>query len=282
MHAEIRYCLATVRDVFPEFFSGVSVVEIGSADINGSVRGYFQSTDYVGVDLIPGPGVDVVGQGEDVRLGREFDVAVSTECLEHNPKYFETFENMVRHTRPGGLVLFTCATTGRPEHGTERSTPEDSPGTMVKGWNYYKNVEADDLHAFPFDSVFESHRFYVNRISCDLYFVGLKKPFDGVKARAGLDTIAATLNVGESNRLTIQLSSILQEIEQLSTNGGDPVRIAAEIAKAQDKLRQAQDALALSRSILQGTQNSRTFRLAGLLPSLRKRVERLRRVVDGV
>ena len=112
MHAEIRHCLATVRDAFPEFFSGVSVFEIGSADINGSVRGYFQSTEYVGVDLTPGPGVDVVGQGEEVRLNREFDVAVSTECLEHNPKYFETFENMVRHVRPGGLVLFTCATTG--------------------------------------------------------------------------------------------------------------------------------------------------------------------------
>lgn len=282
MHAEIRHCLATVRDTFPEFFSGVSVLEIGSADINGSVRGYFKSTDYVGVDLIPGPGVDVVGQGEDVRLNREFDVAVSTECLEHNPKYLETFENMVRHTRPGGLVLFTCATTGRPEHGTERSTPEDSPGTMVKGWNYYKNVEADDLRAFPFDSVFESHRFYVNRISCDLYFAGLKKPFDGAKARSGLDRIAATLNVEESNRLTAQLASMLQEIEQLHKNGGDPARIAAEIAKARDKLKQAQDALSLSRSVLHGTQNSRTFRLASLLPSLRKRVERLRRVVDSI
>ena len=41
MHAEIRHCLATVRDVFPEFFSGVSVLEIGSADINGSVRELF-------------------------------------------------------------------------------------------------------------------------------------------------------------------------------------------------------------------------------------------------
>ena len=97
MHEEVRLCLATVRDAFPEFFSGVSVFEIGSADINGSVRSYFQPTDYVGVDLMSGPGVDVVGQGEDVRLDREFDVAVSTECLEHNPKYFETFENMLRH-----------------------------------------------------------------------------------------------------------------------------------------------------------------------------------------
>ncbi|HYJ43570.1 MAG: methyltransferase domain-containing protein [Xanthobacteraceae bacterium] len=282
MHAEIRHCLATVRDVFPEFFSGVSVLEIGSADINGSVRSYFQSADYVGVDLIPGPGVDVVGQGEDVRLNREFDVAVSTECLEHNPKYFETFENMVRHVRPGGLVLFTCATTGRPEHGTERSDPGDSPGTMVKGWNYYRNVEPEDLGAFPFDGVFESFRFYVNRISCDLYFVGLKKPFDGAKAGRGLDRIATTLSVDESNRLTMQVSSMLKEIEQLNRNGGDPARIAVEIDKAQQKLKQTQDALIGARNQLHGVENSKTFRLVGLLPSLRKRIARARRIVDGI
>ena len=153
---------------------------------------------------------------------------------------------------------------------------------MVKGWNYYKNVEAADLGAFPFDSVFESHRFYVNRISCDLYFVGLKKPFDGAKARRGLDRIAATLNVDESNRLTMQLSSMLKEIEQLSRNGGDPARIAAEIEKAQQKLKQAQDALTGARNQLHGVENSKTFRLVSLLPSLRKRVARARRIVDGV
>jgi SAM-dependent methyltransferase len=282
MHAEVHHCLATVRDTFPEFFSGVSVFEIGSADINGSVRGYFQSTDYVGVDLIPGPGVDVVGQGEDVRLDRAFDIAVSTECLEHNPKYFETFENMVRHVRPGGMVLFTCATTGRPEHGTERSDPGDSPGTVARGWNYYKNVKAEDLSAFPFDSVFESHRFYVNRISSDLYFVGLKKPYDGDKAWRGLERMAATLNVDENNRLTAQLSSMLNEIEQLAKNGGDPKRIAAEIDKARQKLKQTQDALTGARNQALGLQHSKTFKLAALLPSLRRRVERLRRIVDGI
>jgi SAM-dependent methyltransferase len=250
---------------------GTSVFEIGSADINGSVRSYFQSPDYVGVNLIPGPGVDVVGQGEDVRLNREFDVAVSTECLEHNPKYFETFENMVRHVRPGGLVLFTCATTGRPEHGTKRS---DSPGTMVKGWNYYKNVEAEDLSAFPFDSVFESFRFYVNRISSDLYFVGFKKPFDGARAHQGLDRIATTLNVDESNRLTMQVSSMLKEIEQLSKNGGDQARIAAEIDRTQQKLKQTQDALTAARKQLYGVENSKILRLVSLLPSVRKRVAR--------
>ncbi len=153
---------------------------------------------------------------------------------------------------------------------------------MVKGWNYYRNVEPEDLGAFPFDGVFESFRFYVNRISCDLYFVGLKKPFDGAKAGRGLDRIATTLSVDESNRLTMQVSSMLKEIEQLNRNGGDPARIAVEIDKAQQKLKQTQDALMGARNQLHGVENSKTFRLVGLLPSLRKRIARARRIVDGI
>jgi SAM-dependent methyltransferase len=282
MHAEIRHCLATVHDVFPEFFSGVSVFEIGSADINGSVRNYFRSNRYVGVDLIPGPGVDLVAQGEDVRLNQEFDVAISTECFEHNPKYYETFENMVRHVRPGGLVLFTCATTGRPEHGTARAEPGDSPGTVARGWNYYKNVVSSDFDAFPFRDVFQDHRFLVNRISCDLYFIGLKKPFDAQRAHDGLERIAATVNVDETNRLSMQLSSILWTIEHHVRNGGDAASIEAEIERAQYKLQQMQNALTGARNIVVGTQNSKTFRIVGLLPSLRQRIARLRRTLEGI
>ena len=282
MHDETHHCLATVRDAFPEFFSGVSVFEIGSLDVNGSVRNFFQATDYVGVDLVQGPGVDVVGQGEEVRLNREFDVAVSTECLEHNPKYMETFENMVRHVRPGGMVLFTCATTGRAEHGTERSDPAASPGTMARGWNYYKNIEREDLNSFPFESVFESFQFYANRICCDLYFVGLKKPFDQSKAHRGLQQIASTLNVDDNNRMNLQLAAMLKEIEQLHRVGGDPARVAAQIVKAQDKLKHMQSGLTVARNMLDELRNSKTFQLAGLFPSLRKRIARLRHTVGGI
>lgn len=282
MHAEVRHCFATVRDMFPEFFSGVSVLEIGSADINGSARDYFRPTEYIGVDLIAGPGVDFVGQGEEVRFDREFDVVVSSECFEHNPKYFETFENMVRHARPGGMILFTCATTGRPEHGTERTTPGDSPGTIAKGWNYYRNVAAEDFSSFPFDAVFEAHRFFANRISCDLYFIGLKKPYDGARARQALERLAPVLNVDASNTLTTQLGAMLTELDRLSRNGSDPARIAAAIDKAQQKSRQIQDALSGVRNMVSGLQNSTTYRVLSVMPSLRKRVERLRKIVDGI
>ncbi len=80
---------------------------------------------------------------------------------------------MVSHVRDGGLVVFTCATTGREEHGTSRTSPEQSPGTYHVGWDYYKNLEASD---FPEDLLkcFSSYSFFTNTDSCDLYFVGFK------------------------------------------------------------------------------------------------------------
>ena len=98
------------------------------------------------------------------------------KCFEHNPYWRETFTNMIDHCRPGGLVVMTCATTGRPEHGTQRSLPEDSPLTIANGWNYYKNLtETDFLTAFDLDEWFEEWKFSVNEEACDLYFHGLKK-----------------------------------------------------------------------------------------------------------
>ncbi len=157
-----------------EDWRGLSVLEIGSADVNGSIRPFFAGSRYVGVDLEPGPGVDLVGSGEDVRLDDDsFDVTVSCECFEHNPAWCDTFLNMHRMTRPGGIVIVTCASRGRPEHGTTRTRPFDSPGTIARGWNYYRNLNRADFEArIPIEKLFETHAFFRNEVSKDLYFVG--------------------------------------------------------------------------------------------------------------
>ena len=46
----------TVR--FPIYFAGQKVLEIGSLDINGSIRQFFSGCEYIGVDLGEGNGVD--------------------------------------------------------------------------------------------------------------------------------------------------------------------------------------------------------------------------------
>jgi SAM-dependent methyltransferase len=155
-------------------WTGRRVLEIGSADINGSIRPFFPGSDYTGVDLSAGPGVDVVASGHELALpDRDVDLALSCECFEHNPLWRETFVNMHRMTKAGGVVLVTCASRGRAEHGTTRTRPNESPGSQSLGWDYYRNLNRGDFERrLDLPALFESHAFFRNDVSDDLYFVG--------------------------------------------------------------------------------------------------------------
>ncbi len=171
------------------------VIEIGSYDVNGEMRSLFRETplqEYVGVDLVEGPGVDIVSLGHQVHLPPEsFDLALSAECFEHDQFWRLTFEAMVGLVRPGGWVVFSCAGKGRPEHGTSRSDPALSPGTISRGFQYYKNLEAGDFEAsFELNSKFHLYQFIDNPDVFDLYFVGQR-------ARAG-ESGSKSLIIGDA------------------------------------------------------------------------------------
>jgi SAM-dependent methyltransferase len=122
--------------------SGGPLLEIGSLDVNGSVRPLFPRADpYVGIDLTPGAAVDVVASGHDFGRDEHFATVVTTECLEHDPGWDSTLANIVRVLRPGGALILTCATTGRHEHGTTRTSPTMSPSTN----DHYRNLVAADV-----------------------------------------------------------------------------------------------------------------------------------------
>jgi len=160
---------------FPEVFSG-RVIDIGSLDINGGPHKDLECQEYVGVDVAAGPNVTLVSRGEDVNLPSEsFDVSMSSECFEHNPSWRETLDNMIRMTKPLGLVVFTCASVGRLEHGTTRSDlGYAAPLTVGEGQEYYKNVSRLMLLRSLSRSSFLAFRVFSNFNSGDLYFLGVK------------------------------------------------------------------------------------------------------------
>jgi len=162
---------------YPTFFFRQKVLEIGSLNINGTNRDFFTECNYVGVDVGAGPCVDIVCPGKDVdHPDNSYDTVLSTECFEHNPEWVETFQNMIRMCRSDGLIFMTCATTGRPEHGTTRTTPHDSPLTIGIGWDYYKNLTEQDFREhFDFDKIFSTYKFEVCATHPDLYFFGIKR-----------------------------------------------------------------------------------------------------------
>lgn len=80
--------------------------------------------------------------------------------------------------KPGGLFAFTCASTNRPEHGTRRTSPNDSFGTIGKlddMIDYYKNLTEIDLNnVINIKTHFKNFDSYYNSGSKDLYFWGIK------------------------------------------------------------------------------------------------------------
>jgi SAM-dependent methyltransferase len=172
-HKEQQEFFLKMKNRYPHYFFNVSVIEMGSLNLNGSLREFFENpVKYVGVDIHEGPGVDLVCPAQNVTFDdNSFDVAVSAECFEHNPYWLETFANM--HRIASKVVFFTCASHGRAEHGTKDNDPESSPYSI--DWNYYKNLTYKDfIDCFDLESMFESHRFFYNPNSCDLYFWGIK------------------------------------------------------------------------------------------------------------
>ncbi|OIQ79889.1 methyltransferase domain protein [mine drainage metagenome] len=175
---QIDFC-NTVKQLHPHFFNNRLVLDIGSLDINGNNQYLFDDCLYLGVDLFPGKNVDFAIKGHELNLpDQSIDVIVSTECFEHDQFYALTIKNIVRMLKPGGLFFFSCATTGRPEHGTRRSKPMDAPFIQEFGeWcDYYKNLEKSDILAvLDCDSIFEKYAFSIGAETCDLYFWGIKK-----------------------------------------------------------------------------------------------------------
>lgn len=176
-HREQLEFISRVKTQYPKFFKKSLVLEIGSLNINGSVRQFFEECVYIGVDVEKGPCVDVVSLGHKYDMpDKSFDVVLSCECFEHNPYWKQTFANMVRMCKQDGLVVFSCATTGRKPHGTPTHEPESSPLTVKLGWDYYNNLtEQDFREEFDFNTSFESYRFDTNNEANDLYFYGIRR-----------------------------------------------------------------------------------------------------------
>lgn len=166
---------ANVAHHLDAYFTRKKVLEVGSLDINGSVRQFFTDCDYLGIDVAEGKSVDRVCRGEDFDApGNYFDTVVSANMFEHNREWRKTWLNMLRVLRPDGLLVFSVASGGTRQHGTSEYGPEFSPLTHAQGDDYYRNLlEKDFLSIVLPDAIFSEWEFFENRASHDLFFIGL-------------------------------------------------------------------------------------------------------------
>ena len=194
--------VAQVKRHFPAFFQGAKVLEVGSWIANATIREQFEACDYVGTDVAEGPGVNLAVPGQDLAFPTgSFDVMVSCQCFEHNPYWLETFLNMTRMLRDGGLFVFTCAGVGRSEHGTSRRYPTSSLTALDQQRDYYRNLSARDFESrIDVANHFSHYAFLDNHYSKDLLFVGFKRT---AAPDPALDRQMAVL-IDAASRITVE------------------------------------------------------------------------------
>lgn len=121
-------CTPAIRDfgsriLTREVVEGRTVLEVGSLDVNGSLRPVALdrgASRYVGVDLQAGPGVDIVCRAERLieQFGSNaFDLVISTELLEHAEPWRLVIHHLKTVVKPQGLLLITTRSIGFPYHG---------------------------------------------------------------------------------------------------------------------------------------------------------------------
>lgn len=117
-----------------------NVLEIGSLDINGSVRHIFSpfARSYLGIDMQEGPGVDLVADASTFSTEDDYDIVVCCEVFEHSPVWRDIVSNAHSLMRTGGLFVGTCAGEGRPPH----SAIDENP---IRDWEHYANVTVDEM-----------------------------------------------------------------------------------------------------------------------------------------
>lgn len=170
MHREqVMYC-KDIKNKFPRLFKRKFVLDVGSLDINGNNQYLFTDCSYTGLDIVNGKNVDVVCPIHEYQNKAQYDVVISTEMLEHDTHWKKSIIKMYDLLLPGGLLLITCATVGRKEHGTINHEPNASPGTP----EYYHNIALDEFLTVIGVLYFKKSEARINPISNDLYFYGLK------------------------------------------------------------------------------------------------------------
>jgi len=91
------------------------VVEIGSQDVNGSLRSIAPiGFEYVGVDFQDAKGVDIV-LDDPYSLpfdSESVDIVLSSSCFEHSEMFWLVFLEVMRILKPSGLFYLNAPSTG--------------------------------------------------------------------------------------------------------------------------------------------------------------------------
>jgi SAM-dependent methyltransferase len=136
------YCSDAVR----------TVVELGSQDVNGALRDHAPpGVHYVGLDVMAAKGVDlIVDPDAPLPLATDCaDAVVTSSAFEHDVCFWETFLELARILRPGGLLYVNA-----PSNGEFHRYPLDcwrfypDAGVALVRWAARRGIQMELLESF--------------------------------------------------------------------------------------------------------------------------------------
>lgn len=114
------------------------IIEIGSRNINGTVRQLFPYAKWIGLDSVAGPGVDQVVDAVEYQPERPADIVICCEVFEHAPAWQQMVRQSFAWLKPGGYLIVTCAGPGRNPHSAV-------DGGRLRDGEQYENVGVTEL-----------------------------------------------------------------------------------------------------------------------------------------
>lgn len=130
----------------------LTIVEIGSQDVNGSLRSVAPAGNkYIGVDFASARGVDIVLK-DPYSLPFEdnsIDVMVSSSCFEHSEFFWLVFNEVLRVLKPNGLFYLDV-----PANGAFHRYPVDcwrfypDSGAALRNWGRKSGYKVLMLESF--------------------------------------------------------------------------------------------------------------------------------------
>lgn len=144
MHKNNQLWLADLKKKYPESFINAKVLELGSLNINGSVRVFFENCDYTGIDKVKGKNVDKVILAHQTRFGRKkFDTLIAFSMFEHDPYWHKSLAHNIKWLKSDGMIFICFGAEGNLEHLEDfKSIPKD------EFINYLQTMELDVLEHF--------------------------------------------------------------------------------------------------------------------------------------
>lgn len=146
------------QDFYSSYYSdsadiqSLKVVEIGSQNVNGSLKSIFPSNvQYWGLDFQVADGVDIVMTDPySIPFANEsIDLVLSSSCFEHSEMFWLIFLEILRVLKPNGLFYLNA-----PSAGSYHRFPVDcwrfypDSGIALVKWAKRNNIDAALMESF--------------------------------------------------------------------------------------------------------------------------------------